>query len=116
MAEEYSHEPAVWQAIGKAIPANAEVIGLTQDYGYDLMYWGWRKVDLWPLNTNLAEVKNSGRDVAGQFMDLTAGRDYFLVTASGQLDKQPDLKKILDGYKIAAQGEGFILYDLHHTK
>jgi len=39
-------------------------------------------------------------------------KDYFLVTAFNQLDKQPDLEKILDGYPIAAQGDGYALYKL----
>ena len=104
--------PPVWAAIGRAIPADAPVIGLTQDYGYRLMLWGWRKVSLWPLNTDLAELRNEDRDPAGRFDEITAGQDYFLVTAFGQLDKQPELKQILDGYPIAAEGDGYVLYDL----
>jgi hypothetical protein len=113
VAEDFSRAPAAWEAIGKAIPTNAEVIGLTQDYGYDLMYWGWRRVALWPLSTDLSAVKNGGRDLAARFTDLTTGEDYFLVTAFSQLDHQPNLKMILDGYPVAAQGDGFVLYDLH---
>ena len=116
VAEDFSGTPAAWETIGKAIPSNAEVIGLTQDYGYDLMYWGWRRVALWPLSTDLSAVKNSGRDLAARFTDLTAGEDYFLVTAFSQLDHQPNLKTILNGYPIAAQGDGFVLYDLHGKK
>jgi hypothetical protein len=88
------------------------VIGLTQDYGYRLMLWGWRRVSLWPLSTDLADVRNADRDTASRFDEITAGRDYFLVTAFGQLDKQPDLKKILEQYPVAADGDGFVLYDL----
>lgn len=116
VARDYSHDPAVWAAIGAAVPANADVIGLTQDYGYDLMYWGWRKVDLWPLSTDLSVVKNGGKDRAAKFDELTAGDEYFLVTAFGQLDRQPNLKKILNGYAIAGQGDGYVLYDLHSPK
>ena len=113
VAEDFSGVPGTWVAIGEAIPADAEVIALIQDYGYDLMYWGWRKVALWPYSTELAEIKNADRDLGLQFADLTAGKDYFLVTAFGQLDKQPGLKEILDEYRIAAQGDGYVLYDLH---
>ena len=113
VAEDFSHTPAVWEAMGQAIPTNAEVIGLTQDYGYDLMYWGWRRIALWPLSTDLSAVKNSDRDLAARFTDLTNGEDYFLVTAFAQLDHQPNLKKILDGYPVAAKGDGFVLYNLH---
>ncbi|MFN8411965.1 MAG: glycosyltransferase family 39 protein [Anaerolineales bacterium] len=112
VAEDFRHEPAVWKSIGEAIPADLNVIGLTQDYGFRLMLWGWRKVDLWPLSTDLSEVHNGPLDRASNFAELTDGKDYFLVTAFGQLDKQPDLKKILDQYPIVAKGDGYVLYDL----
>jgi hypothetical protein len=69
-------------------------------------------VDLWPLVTDLAEIKNGGSDASQNFAELTAGRDYFLVTAFGQLDKQPGLKTILDGYPVLSEGDGYVLYDL----
>jgi 4-amino-4-deoxy-L-arabinose transferase-like glycosyltransferase len=112
LAEDFRHEPAFWESVGQSIPADADTIALTQDYGYRLMLWGWRKVTLWPLSTDLAAARNADRDVAARFDELTAGREYFLVTAFNQLDKQPDLKRILDGYPIAVEGEGFVLYDL----
>lgn len=112
VAENFSDAPGYWKSVGAAIPANAEVIGLTQDYGYDLMYWGWRKIDMWPLTTDLSNVKNAGKDPAAQFQDMTSGDDYFLVTAFGQLDQQPELKKVLQTYPVAAQGNGYVLYDL----
>jgi hypothetical protein len=112
IAEDFRAEPPVWAAIGRAIPADAPVIGLTQDYGYRLMLWGWRKVSLWPLSTDLAELRNEDRDPASRFDEITAGQDYFLVTAFGQLEKQPELQQILDAYPIAAEGDGYVLYDL----
>lgn len=114
VAEDFHHEPAFWNSVGEAIPTDGKVIALTQDYGYRLMLYGWRQVDLWPLATGLSETRNPGKDFADDFTDLTADKDYFLVTAFGQLDKQPSLKKILDEYPIAAQGDGYVLYDLRN--
>jgi len=37
-ASDYSREPAYWENVSKAIPTNANLIGLTQDYGYRLMF------------------------------------------------------------------------------
>jgi hypothetical protein len=111
VAEDFRHEPAFWNQVSDVIPADANVIGLTQDYGFRLMLWGWRKVDLWPLTTDLSEARGGNQGLS-DFASLTEGRDYFLVTAFGQLDKQPDLKKILAQYPIAEQGDGYILYDL----
>ncbi len=112
IAEDFRHEPAFWKQVGDAIPANTDVIALTQDYGYRLMLFGWRKVSLWPLSTGLSEARGGEQDAAGDFADLTEGKEYFLVTASGQLEKQPDLKKILAQYPIAAEGDGYVLFDL----
>jgi len=112
VAEDFRQEPAFWQQIGDAIPKDADVIALTQDYGYRLMYFGWRKVSLWPLSTDLSETRGRNPADATDFTDLTAGKKYFLVTAFKQLDKQPNLKKILAEYPIAAQGDGYVLYDL----
>ncbi|MBX3036992.1 MAG: glycosyltransferase family 39 protein [Anaerolineales bacterium] len=112
MAESFRHEPAYWSSVGEVIPSNAKVIALTQDYGYRLMMYGWRKVNLWPLATELSATRNPDKDNAAKFDDIIAGMDYFLVTAFGQLEKQPDLKKILDSYPIVMEGDGYVLYDL----
>jgi 4-amino-4-deoxy-L-arabinose transferase-like glycosyltransferase len=114
VAEDFRYEPKVWQNIAAVLPDDSNVIALTQDYGYRLMYFGWRKVSLWPLNTDLAQLKNENRDTAARFHDITAGNDYFLVTAFGQWNQQPELKKILDEYPIVSEGDGYILYDIRN--
>ena len=112
VAEDFRHEPAFWSEVGDVVPVDANVIALTQDYGYRLMMYGWRKVNLWPLATGLSEARNPDKNNAEKFSELTDGMDYFLVTAFGQLDKQPELKKILEQFPTAAQGDGYVLYDL----
>jgi 4-amino-4-deoxy-L-arabinose transferase-like glycosyltransferase len=112
MSEDFRAEPAYWQSVGEVIPVNAKVIALTQDFGYRLMYYGWRHVDLWPLASGLAQVRGNQINAAKIFAETALDKDYFLVTAFNQLEKQPDLAKILAGYPIASQGEGYILYDL----
>ncbi|NJN80153.1 MAG: hypothetical protein HC797_06625 [Anaerolineales bacterium] len=111
-AESFRHEPAYWSSVGESIPINSNVIALTQDYGYRLMMYGWRKVELWPLATELSATRNPDKNNAEKFDELTVGMDYFLVTAFGQLEKQPKLKKILDTYPIAIEGDGYVMYDL----
>lgn len=111
VAENFRHEPAFWKQVGDAIPADVDVIALTQDYGFRLMQWGWRKVSLWPLSTDLSEARGGNQENV-DFADLTEGKEYFLVTAFGQLDKQPHLKEILAQYPITAEGDGYVLYDL----
>jgi hypothetical protein len=114
--EDFSHVSAFWESVAAVLPQNADVIALTQDYGFDLMYWGWRKVDLWPLATNLASFRNSDRDLASRFSQLVDGDRFFLVTSGSQLDSQPELRGILDGYEMVAQGQGYSLYDLQSPR
>jgi 4-amino-4-deoxy-L-arabinose transferase-like glycosyltransferase len=111
-AESFRQEPAFWENVGRQIPVEGKTIALTQDYGFRVMLWGWRDVELWPLVTDLGEIKNGGTDFSENFAELTAGRDYFLVTSFGQLDKQPGLKEILDTYPIISTGDGYVLYAL----
>ncbi|MDP2778615.1 MAG: hypothetical protein Q8O48_13330, partial [Anaerolineales bacterium] len=112
VAEDFRHEPVYWNEVGEVIPSDGNVIALTQDYGYRLMMYGWRKVSLWPLTTGLSDIRNADRNTADDFAELTEGKQYFLVTAFSQLDKQPGLKEILEQYPIAVEGDGYVLYDL----
>jgi hypothetical protein len=114
--DDFSHVPAFWESVAAVLPQNSDVIALTQDYGFDLMYWGWRKVDLWPLATNLAAFKNSDRDLGARFSQLVDGDRFFLVTSGAQLESQPELRRILDGYTVVASGPGFSLYDLQSPR
>ncbi|NOY97738.1 MAG: glycosyltransferase family 39 protein [Chloroflexi bacterium] len=113
VAEDFRHEPAFWQQIAEVIPADSSTVALTQDYGYRLMYFGWRKVSLWPLSTELSKIRGGQQDFENEFAERTAGKGYFLVTAFGQYNKQPDLQAMLsEHYPVAAEGDGYILFDL----
>jgi hypothetical protein len=116
VAEDYRSEPIPWQAIGEAVPHDGPVIALTQDFGTRLMYYGWTKVSAyWPTESaqNLATIRGKEEDrFEASFLRTTQEKHYFLVTALGQLEKQPNLKNALAGYTVVSQGDGFILYDL----
>ena len=55
-------------------------------------------------------------DFEALFTALTAGQDYFFVSALNELAAQPKLLERLEGYEIAAEGNGYILYDLRRVK
>jgi hypothetical protein len=100
VAQDYNNHPKYWSTVADAIPHNGNVIGASQDYGTRLMYYGWRKIEIWPFGVGIADfderIKNFG---------------YFVITAPGQL--REDLKNHLDAnYPVYAQGEGFVIYDL----
>jgi len=118
-AENFRKEPAYWQKIGDLLPADSKIIALTQDYGYRLMYYGWRRVDLYPSSSEqeLAELRGREKEFMKSFTKRIDDKDYFLVTAMGQLNNQPDLKQLLyDRYPLIAKGDGYLLFDLTHPK
>ncbi len=116
-SKDYRGEPAYWQEIASYLPEDGKIIALTQDYGYRLMYYGWRKVVLWPNRgeIKLSVLRGSEKDFQGYFAKRIDGKRYFLITAFGQFDDQPALQQTLYGnFPILAQQEGFIIFDLQN--
>ncbi|MBN1537144.1 MAG: glycosyltransferase family 39 protein [Anaerolineales bacterium] len=116
-ADDYRKEPAYWHGIGELLPVDGKIIALTQDYGYRLMYYGWRKVDLWQTSSeqDLAELRGREKEFSTRFSNKIEGKDYFLVTAMGQWKNQPTLQKTLtNNYPLIAEGDGYLLFDLAH--
>ena len=115
--EDHRHEPAYWQKIGSLLPTDGKILALTQDYGYPLMYYGWRKVSLWQNagEQGLAELRDREKEFEASFTNRIEGKDYFLVTAFNQFEKQPDLQKILyENYPILEDEKGYLIFDLAH--
>jgi Dolichyl-phosphate-mannose-protein mannosyltransferase len=113
----YYDEPKFWAGIGDKLGHDGGVIGLTEDYGYRLAYWGWQGADNWFTSADIGL-----RYLAGQNIDLlktfkhdTAGKKYFLVTMFGELDQEPAVKNLLyKNYPIFAQGQYYVIFDLQH--
>ncbi len=116
-ANDYRAEPAYWQEVVAHLPPG-KGIGLIQDFGLRLNYFGGRAMDIWPTAATLELQKvwqGRERDPWDLFRDKTEGYDYFLVTAMGQWERQPALRAILtEYYPVVAQGEGYIIFDLRH--
>ncbi len=116
-AENDRKEPAYWQEIASFLPDDGKILALTQDYGYRLMYYGWRKVILWPNRGELAlsALRGSEKEFDSYFQKKIEDKSYFLVTAFGQFNDQPELQKTLDDhYPVYAKGDGYIIYDLQN--
>jgi hypothetical protein len=116
LGKDYRNEPGAWINMGRELPDDGKIIALTHDYGWRLQYWGYKPVALWPYTSDfdlhIARGGNLAEELDSFFKQRTSGYDYFLVTAYGQLDAQPQLKKLLATYPIAQRGDGYILYDL----
>jgi len=116
-SQDYRNEPAYWQQIASYLPADGKIIALTQDYGYRLMYYGWRKVVLWPNRgeIKLSVLRGSEKEFLDFFNKRIEGKSYFLITAFGQFADQPELGKTLnEHFPVIAQGSGYIIFDLLH--
>jgi 4-amino-4-deoxy-L-arabinose transferase-like glycosyltransferase len=113
--ENNRNEPAYWQEIASYLPTDGKILALTQDYGYRLMYYGWRKVIIWPIvgERQLSKLRGNDQELKTFFDKKSEGTDYFLVTAFGQWNKQPDLQNYLNkNFPLYAQGDGYLIYDL----
>lgn len=120
IATDFSAEPRSWQKVGEAIPKGASFVALTNDYGLRLNYYGWRGASYyWPGQPDL-ELSglrgNPAINTAALFKEVIQGKSYFLVTALGEFEKQPELKAILQNYPIYVQGNGWMVYDLTRPK
>jgi len=117
--QDYRNEPAYWQEIASYLPQDGKIIALTQDYGYRLLYYGWRKVTLWPNRgeLRLSNLRGSSKEFDDFFAKRTADKRYFVITAFRQLEDQPVLQQTLDeNYTLIASGQGYLIYDLGQKK
>jgi 4-amino-4-deoxy-L-arabinose transferase-like glycosyltransferase len=116
LSKDYRSEGLGWQAMGRALPTDGKIIGLTHEYGYRLRYYGWTYVAIWPSTIDQAMTEARGGNEAAfaeEFARRTEGYSYFLVTLYGDLNAQPQLKdKLEQNFPILADGEGYTLFDL----
>jgi 4-amino-4-deoxy-L-arabinose transferase-like glycosyltransferase len=113
----YYSEPKFWAEIGDKLGHDGGVIGLTQDYGYRLAYWGWQGAGNWftSADINLRYLAGQNVDLLKTFKHDTSGMKYFLVTMFGELDNQPAVKNLLyKNYPIYAQTDEYVIFDLQH--
>jgi hypothetical protein len=110
-------EPQFWAELGEKLGRSSAVIGLTQDYGNRLAYWGWKVTDQWPTtgDQNLRELAGKAKTFDEIFADRIEGKDYFVVTNFNQFNNQPELKeRLFDTYTILEENPGYIIFDLKH--
>lgn len=114
-SRDFRNEPAYWQTITSHLPDDGKIIALTQDYGFRLMYYGWRKVTLWPNRgeIKLNNLRGSSKEFDEFFAKRTSDKSFFLITAFRQYEDQPVLQKTLtENYAVAAEGPGYLIFDL----
>jgi len=110
-------EPQFWAELGEKLGRTSSVIGLTQDYGNRLAYWGWKVTDQWPTtgDQNLRELAGKAKTFDEIFADRVEGKDYFVITNFNQFNNQPELKeRLFSTYSILEENPGYIIFDLKH--
>jgi 4-amino-4-deoxy-L-arabinose transferase-like glycosyltransferase len=111
----YSGEVTFWQEMGGNLSHSAQVVALSEDYGYRLAYWGWISPVNWMNTEDIRLRTESGQsfDFEQYFESQVRDKDYFLVTLLDELDKQPELKQHLYGhFPIQQQTSRFVLFKL----
>jgi hypothetical protein len=112
---DYTQEVAMWQHIGEVIGPGASVTALAPDYAYGLAYWGWVTPDLWYTLAELDYRAGLGeeQDFETWFEQKAAGKDFFVVTLFDELERQPELRDLLEqNYPVLDEGPGYRVYDL----
>ncbi len=102
VGQDFGHHPAYWSEVGELVPPEAKLVGVTQDYGFRFMYYGWRTIHVWP--------QGAGSEV---FDQRASDADYFVVTAENQMNDE--LKDFLNAnYPVYVEGVGYRIYNLTH--
>ena len=117
LRDDFRSEPLFWTDLGEKLGHTTPVLGLTQDYGNRLAYWGWQQVEEWPTtgDQNLRELAGKAKTFDEIFAERILGKQYFVVTHFKQFESQPDLKeKLFDSYPVLEQTPDYIIFDLQH--
>lgn len=112
---DYRGEAAFWSSLTAIMGRDAGVVGITQDYGTRMVYWGWITPGNWLTAAEFALRRSAGQqfDVVGLFDDKVEGRRFFVVTMLDELERQPEVKALLEArYPLYAQGPGYLIFDL----
>jgi uncharacterized membrane protein len=108
---DYRKDAVMWTQIGE-IAQDRSVIGLVEDYGSALEYWGYRTIPTWPYSGDTKYLLGGELPTDELFKDFSSKKDLFLVTDFEELDHQLSLKEILKKYPVLVDGDGFTIYDL----
>ncbi|HUH98546.1 MAG TPA: glycosyltransferase family 39 protein [Anaerolineales bacterium] len=113
---DYRPQAAMWAEIGDRLGHGPGVVALTQDYGQRLNYWGWQNADIWPNSGDIDyhELRGASFNSTRNFVRMTSGKNFFLVTDFSELDRQAALKQSLSVFPVYAQGAGYVIYDLRN--
>ena len=101
---DYANEEPYWSYVTSKLPPQGRVIGFSQDYGYRIMYYGWRRMDGWLPGVGVEEFERRRGDAA-----------FFLSTSNSYFT--PELRSHLDeNFPIITEEPGFVIFDLREVQ
>jgi hypothetical protein len=112
--EDFRGDAAFWTMLGEKLDGKSSM-SITPDYGYRLAYWGWTSTQNWMSSGDFEYRAQAGHefDVDKMFAEEVTGKDVFLVTMFGELEKQPKVKYLLyEQYPILEEDEEYVIFDL----
>ncbi len=111
---DYRAEPALWARLAAEMNNDSsKVIGLLDDYGVRLMYYGYIIPTPWPSTGDLQMRELGGGNATRESIEqAVAGKSFFVVTHFEDFMRQPELQEYLSGFAILAHGEKYSIYDL----
>jgi 4-amino-4-deoxy-L-arabinose transferase-like glycosyltransferase len=108
---DYRQDAAMWTQISEIVHGRS-VIGLVEDYGSALEYYGYRTIPTWPYSGDTKYLLGGEMPIDELFKNFSSKKDLFLVTDFKELDRQSALKELLKKYPVLESGDGFTIYDL----
>lgn len=108
----FTPEVKFWESLGDDLRGEP-VIGLTQDYGYRMAYYGWNSIENWSSSGDLAlrDLAGKQKDISVLIENQTKGKKYFLVTWFDDYKRQTVLQSFLAKY-VRTESDGYALYHL----
>ncbi len=114
--EDFRGDAAFWTMLGEKLDGKSSM-SITPDYGYRLAYWAWTSTQNWMSSGDFEYRALAGHefDVGQMFAEEVAGKDVFLVTMFGELEKQPKVKNLLyEQYPLLEEDEEYVIFDLRN--
>lgn len=111
-----------YREIGVIVRHSRRTFILAPWYGSPLKYHGWVEGFPWPTQSDLSYMSWEGTftGATGDYFRKEYDRqkpDYFIVTAFDELEKQPDLKELLEeNFPLTASSPSFRIYDLRENQ
>lgn len=116
VVDTWHDEAAFYRRAGQAIPLGEPAIGLVQDYGYPLAYYGERWVEPWPSSAEQTLARLRGRSPANlleEFRARTQGYTLFVVTDFREWEHQEALRRLLtENCPLRVQTQDVLVFDL----